>query len=643
MPKSYVENSAVSDLDFKQSVRVATTEPIILSGLQTVDQISLAAGNRVLVKDQVDGIQNGIYIAANGAWNRSLDANGNSEVSSGMFLSVDEGASNGKTLWILSTNNPISIGTTPLSFTKFVGSQGTQGTQGTQGITGLTGSQGIQGTQGIQGITGPGLYYISSSAPSQPQQGDRWLNTSTASEFTYLYDGNSFQWVDTTTGYVGSQGIQGTQGINGTQGLQGVQGIQGTTPNNDVVIATPSQITSDQNNYALPTNTDIVRLSSDAVRTITGFVAYPGSVVTLYNAGSFDIRVDHEDSASISSNRVISATGSDVIIAPNDNITLVYDPISSRWRTSGVVKTSISTSVAVYDFTRNTAPADASGNLGQWTWALPANARRISIISVSGGGGGASGRRGAANTLAGGGGAGGPGDVKKIDAFVSELASTTLWIQVGNGGAGGASVTTNDTNGNIGTSGGNSGVRYNNSSGTQIIWHDSTGYRGEGGTNAAGGLGRAGSWTHFSPGQHNTGGNGGDGTNAATAGAINQNGSAAPTGGGGGGGISAANAAQAGAGSLAPYRADGAGVLVAGGSSDGGAGGGGIDKYFGHLITVGSGGGGGGSSATTVGGQGGNGGFPGGGGGGGGASRNGFNSGAGGNGSDGIVRIVVWF
>jgi hypothetical protein len=57
------------DLAWKASVRAATTgSNITLSGLQTLDGVALAAGDRVLVKDQADPTTNGLYNAATGPW-----------------------------------------------------------------------------------------------------------------------------------------------------------------------------------------------------------------------------------------------------------------------------------------------------------------------------------------------------------------------------------------------------------------------------------------------------------------------------------------------------------------------------------------------------------------------------------------------
>lgn len=104
------------DLDFKQSVRVATTANITLSGTQTVDGVSLAVGDRILVKNQSTASQNGIYTVRSSTWTRSVDASENSMVTSGLMVFVDEGTANADTIWRLTTNDPIVVGTTELVF-----------------------------------------------------------------------------------------------------------------------------------------------------------------------------------------------------------------------------------------------------------------------------------------------------------------------------------------------------------------------------------------------------------------------------------------------------------------------------------------------------------------------------------------------
>lgn len=118
--KQYVDNIAVG-LDFKQSVRLATTANITLSGNQTIDGVTTNTGDRILVKNQTTTSENGIYVTAGGAWARATDADANSEVTSGLYVFVTEGTTNGDSGWVLSTDDPITLGTTGLTFVQFTG------------------------------------------------------------------------------------------------------------------------------------------------------------------------------------------------------------------------------------------------------------------------------------------------------------------------------------------------------------------------------------------------------------------------------------------------------------------------------------------------------------------------------------------
>ena len=123
--KGYVD-AARSGLDVKQSVRVATTEPInIASDLEngdTIDGVTLATGDRVLVKNQSTASENGIYVVvASGAAGRSADADESAEVTAGMFTFVAEGNVNADSGWVLTTNDTINLGVTNLAFAQFSG------------------------------------------------------------------------------------------------------------------------------------------------------------------------------------------------------------------------------------------------------------------------------------------------------------------------------------------------------------------------------------------------------------------------------------------------------------------------------------------------------------------------------------------
>jgi hypothetical protein len=121
--KAYVDTAA-SGLDVKASVRVATTAAGTLASSfangSIVDGVTLATGDRILIKDQAAGDTNGIYtVNASGAPTRAADADTNAEVTSGMFTFVSEGTVNGDSGWVLTTNDPITLGTTPLVFAQF--------------------------------------------------------------------------------------------------------------------------------------------------------------------------------------------------------------------------------------------------------------------------------------------------------------------------------------------------------------------------------------------------------------------------------------------------------------------------------------------------------------------------------------------
>lgn len=118
--KGYVD-AVQQGLDVKQSVRALSLSNITLSGAQTIDGVSLVAGDRVLVAGQTTASANGIYVVAAGAWSRSTDADTSLKVTAGMFTFVAEGTTYADTGWVVNTNDSIVLGTTAISFTQFSG------------------------------------------------------------------------------------------------------------------------------------------------------------------------------------------------------------------------------------------------------------------------------------------------------------------------------------------------------------------------------------------------------------------------------------------------------------------------------------------------------------------------------------------
>ena len=138
--KNYVD-VAFSGLSWKDAVRVASTANVTLASSaengDTIDGVTLATGDRLLLKDQTAPAENGIYVvAASGAPARASDANTATEVL-GLAVMVQEGSSNANTQWILTTDAPITLDTTSLAFTQFgAGSSYTAG--GGIGLSGNT-------------------------------------------------------------------------------------------------------------------------------------------------------------------------------------------------------------------------------------------------------------------------------------------------------------------------------------------------------------------------------------------------------------------------------------------------------------------------------------------------------------------------
>lgn len=116
--------SQIFDIDYKQATRVITVSDVTLAGgaPSQVDGVNLAEDDRVLVTGQNTASQNGLYFVsavgtgANGTWVRTSDGNENGEIQAGMIVMVTEGSLYHDTQWKLTTNNPIVIGTTALTF-----------------------------------------------------------------------------------------------------------------------------------------------------------------------------------------------------------------------------------------------------------------------------------------------------------------------------------------------------------------------------------------------------------------------------------------------------------------------------------------------------------------------------------------------
>jgi phage-related tail fiber protein len=123
--KAYVDG-LLQGFDWKQSVRAASTATGTLSSAfangQVIDGVTLATGDRILVKDQTNGAENGIYtVNVSGAPTRAIDADASVDMTAGVTVFISEGNAQGNSAWSITTDDAITLGTTAITFTQVAG------------------------------------------------------------------------------------------------------------------------------------------------------------------------------------------------------------------------------------------------------------------------------------------------------------------------------------------------------------------------------------------------------------------------------------------------------------------------------------------------------------------------------------------
>ncbi len=104
-------------LAIKAPALVATTANITLSGIQTIDGVSVGNNSeRVLVWQQTDQTTNGLYNASSGNWTRTIDLATNDQIANGFLVMVTEGSTHADTLFEQTTSDPVTIGTSNIVF-----------------------------------------------------------------------------------------------------------------------------------------------------------------------------------------------------------------------------------------------------------------------------------------------------------------------------------------------------------------------------------------------------------------------------------------------------------------------------------------------------------------------------------------------
>jgi phage-related tail fiber protein len=107
----------VGNTAIKAPCRLASTANVpTLNGLLTIDGVVTAAGDRVLLTAQTSGVDNGIYVADTGDWERAQDCDGTLDLAQGSLVNVTSGSANAGFWYVTTTTDPIVVGTTSLSF-----------------------------------------------------------------------------------------------------------------------------------------------------------------------------------------------------------------------------------------------------------------------------------------------------------------------------------------------------------------------------------------------------------------------------------------------------------------------------------------------------------------------------------------------
>lgn len=112
-----LDNIRAGKEGFLFTAKVATTANHALTGLTAIDGVTPVAGDIIFARAQSSTIENGLYVAASGAWSRLKDAELNHVMKPGMLISVQQGTAKADTLWLV-TSNSFTVGTDAIAVTE---------------------------------------------------------------------------------------------------------------------------------------------------------------------------------------------------------------------------------------------------------------------------------------------------------------------------------------------------------------------------------------------------------------------------------------------------------------------------------------------------------------------------------------------
>lgn len=296
--KQYVDYYAAG-LSWKEPVLVATTANITLSGQQTIDTVAVVAGDRVLVKDQTNAEQNGIYTVSASAWTRSIGADDWNEYL-GAIVFVVEGSQAGSA-WYCTAQPGGTLGTTPLNWSNFsVSSTYTAGT----GLT-LTGTQFSITNTGVSAATYGSASTVPVFAVNAQGQLTSVTNTTIAIAHTQVSGLGSMATqnannVAITGGTISGVSISGYAQSGANSDITSLSGLTGG-------VTTPAYITFDTTPATTPTaDGSLYWDNADSIQTLSLVMANGDAVQQIGEEQYYRIKA----SSAITNGQVVMFTGS---------------------------------------------------------------------------------------------------------------------------------------------------------------------------------------------------------------------------------------------------------------------------------------------------------------------------------------------
>jgi hypothetical protein len=288
----------IPSASYKKSVVVATTANITLSAAQTIDDIAVVAGDRVLVKDQTTASQNGIYVVNASTWTRALDADTVDEIASAI-VNVDKGTVNGGQVFTNTFKSTDTLGTTSMPWYKGMYESGTWGISVSGNAATATK---LATARTINGVSFDGTANITvADSTKEP--------TITAGTTAQYWRGDK-SWQTLNASAVGLGNVSNTAQVTSVTGTAPIVSSGGTTPAISISAATTSAAgsmsatdktkldgisgtnTGDETTATIKTKLGITTLSGsntgDQTITLTGDVTGSGTgsfATTLANSG----------------------------------------------------------------------------------------------------------------------------------------------------------------------------------------------------------------------------------------------------------------------------------------------------------------------------------------------------------------------